>query len=175
MALCKLCHDILMKDSLAAVQAVEANAVTPALERVVEANTLLSGLGFVGGGIYIAHSVHNGLTSQPNHLLYTHGEKVSFGLLTQLVMEGRPTEEISDILNLCDSVGLPITLKEVGVDANDDSAIQEIATRSLAKGESSNKGFRKITVGMMADGIRAANNCGHHFKQMRCKKHLDNL
>ncbi len=51
-------------------------------------------------------------------------------------MEGRPTEEINAILSLCDSVGLPITLKGVGVGANDDSAIQGVAARSLTKGES---------------------------------------
>ena len=45
-ALAHLCHNILMQDGVAAVQAVDAHAVTPALERVVEANALLSGLGF---------------------------------------------------------------------------------------------------------------------------------
>ena len=76
--MCQLCRDILLKDGAIAVQAVEVNAVTPALEHVVGANILLSGLGFESGGLYIAHSVHNGLTSQPNHLSYTHGEKVAF-------------------------------------------------------------------------------------------------
>ncbi len=46
LALAKLCYDILIEDGAAAVQSVDANTVTPALERVVEANTLLSGLGF---------------------------------------------------------------------------------------------------------------------------------
>lgn len=45
-ALAKLCYEILIEDGAAGVQAVDANALTPALERVVEANTLLSGLGF---------------------------------------------------------------------------------------------------------------------------------
>lgn len=54
LALSKLCYDTLIEDGAAAVQAVEVNAVTPALERVVEANTLLSGLGFESGGLCIA-------------------------------------------------------------------------------------------------------------------------
>jgi hypothetical protein len=100
-AFANLCYNILIEDGAAAVQAVDAKAVTPALERVVEANTLLSGLGFESGGICVAHSVHNGLTSQPNHTQYTHGEKVSFGIFTQLVLEGRPQEEIKTILHFC--------------------------------------------------------------------------
>ena len=45
-ALSKLSYEILIEDGVAGVAAVDANAVTPALERVIEANTLLSGLGF---------------------------------------------------------------------------------------------------------------------------------
>lgn len=71
-ALAKLCYDILVEDGPTAVHSVDVNAVTPALERVVEANTLLSGLGFESGGLCVAHSVHNGLTSQPICANYTH-------------------------------------------------------------------------------------------------------
>jgi len=119
-ALCQLCRDILLNDTATALQAVEVNAVTPALERVVEANTLLSGLGFESGGLYITHSIHNGLTSQPNHLSYTHGEKVAFGLLTQLVLEGKPKAEIDEVVQFCVDVGLPVTLDDVGVNADNE-------------------------------------------------------
>jgi len=118
--LCQPCRDILLKDAATALQAVEVNAVTPALERVVEANTLLSGLGFESGGLYNAHSIHNGLTSQPNHLRYTHGEKVAFGLLTQLVLEGKPKAEIDEVVQFCVDVGLPVTLDDVGVNADNE-------------------------------------------------------
>eukprot|EP00521_Asterionellopsis_glacialis_P012780 CAMPEP_0195305112 /NCGR_PEP_ID=MMETSP0707-20130614/35696_1 /TAXON_ID=33640 /ORGANISM="Asterionellopsis glacialis, Strain CCMP134" /LENGTH=372 /DNA_ID=CAMNT_0040369137 /DNA_START=37 /DNA_END=1155 /DNA_ORIENTATION=+ len=164
-ALGKLCHEILIEDGAAAVQSVDAKAVTPALERVVEANTLLSGLGFESGGLCVAHSVHNGLTSQPICAQYTHGEKVAFGLLTQLVLEGRPKDEIETILKFCFSVGLPITLKGVGVDAADAKAINTIATRALAPGESSHKEPFEVTVPMMEDAIRAADHMGVLFEQ----------
>jgi glycerol dehydrogenase len=52
------------------------NVVTPALSHVVEANTLLSGLGFESGGLASAHSIHNGLTRLPGTHAYYHGEKV---------------------------------------------------------------------------------------------------
>lgn len=87
----RLCHETFMNDGVAALNSVRKKAVTPALEPLVEANTLLSGLGFESGGLAIAHSVHNGLTTLPETHHYLHGEKVPFGLLVQLVAEGKPS------------------------------------------------------------------------------------
>ena len=118
------------------------------------------------GGLCIAHAVHNGLTSQPQCAEYTHGEKVAFGLLTQLVCEGRPQEEIQAILKFCrSSVGLPITLAAVGVDAKDDKAVMEIAERATAPGETSHNGPVDVTAKVVAHAIRAADRCGSLFEQ----------
>ena len=62
MALAKLCLDTLLDEGLKAKLALEAGACTPAVEKVIEANTLLSGLGFESGGLAGAHAIHNGLT-----------------------------------------------------------------------------------------------------------------
>lgn len=48
--------------------AAEQHVVTPALERVIEANTYLSGVGFESGGLAAAHAVHNGLTAIPTRI-----------------------------------------------------------------------------------------------------------
>ncbi len=55
--------------------AAEQHVVTPALERVIEANTDSSGVGFESGGLAAAHAVHNGLTAIPDAHHYYHGEK----------------------------------------------------------------------------------------------------
>eukprot|EP01083_Nonionella_stella_P037785 102990_1 len=165
LALARLSYEILIEDGPAGVQAVDANAVTPALERVVEANTLLSGLGFESGGLCIAHAVHNGLTTQPMSINYTHGEKVAFGLLTQLICEGRPQKEIQIILKFCSDVGLPITLEAVGVDATDGKAVVEIAERATVPGETSHNGPMKVTAEIVAHAIRAADRCGSLYEQ----------
>ena len=55
--------------------AAEQHVVTPALERVVEANTYLSGVGFESGGLAAAHAIHNGMTAIPDAHHYYHGEK----------------------------------------------------------------------------------------------------
>ena len=90
-------------------------AVTPALERLVEANTLLSGLGFESSGLAAAHAVHNGLTAAAGTHPYLHGEKVAFGLLVQLVLEGSPRATVEQVLGFSTEVGLPITLAEIGL------------------------------------------------------------
>ena len=51
------CEEILFKYGKQAYEANKAHVVTPALEAVVEANTLLSGLGFESGGLAAAHAV----------------------------------------------------------------------------------------------------------------------
>ncbi|MFN8125505.1 MAG: glycerol dehydrogenase [Candidatus Nanopelagicales bacterium] len=155
-ALAELCCRTLFADGPAAVRSVDANAVTPALERVVEANTLLSGLGFESGGLALAHAVHNGLTALAGTHDRLHGEKVAFGLLVQLVVEGRPAEEIAQVRDFCREVGLPTTLAEVGLPDASDEDIAIIAERTVIPEESSHHEPFEVTAAMIADGIRAA-------------------
>lgn len=159
-ALARLCYETLLADGVAARSAVEAGAVTPALERVIEANTLLSGLGFESGGLAIAHSVHNGLTAVDGTHGYLHGEKVAFGLLVQLVVEGRPETEIDEVVAFSRSVGLPVTLAEVGLAEPGAAVIDAIATRSVAEGETAHHEPFPVTADLIADGIRAADARG---------------
>ena len=159
-ALAKLCCDILLADGPAACAAVEAGATTPALERVVEANNLLSGLGFESGGLALAHAVHNGITTIPASHAFIHGEKVAFGLLTQLVLEGRPQAEIAEIYRYQKAVGLPITLAEVGVDGASDEQLRTIAERTVVPGESSHNEPFPVTVEALISALRAADQLG---------------
>jgi glycerol dehydrogenase len=55
--------------------------VTPELENVIEANTLLSGIGFESGGLATAHSIHNGFTVLQKARASYHGEKLALGTL----------------------------------------------------------------------------------------------
>src|ERR1700722_13994782 len=109
LALAELCYRTLLADGAAALHAVSTQSVTPALERLVEANTLLSGLGFESSGLAAAHAVHNGLTAAPETHDYFHGEKVAFGLLVQLVLEGAPASILDQVLGFSSEVGVPIT------------------------------------------------------------------
>lgn len=81
----RLCYRTLLADGVDALRSVQTQVVTPALERLVEANTLLSGIGFESSDTAAAHAIHNGLTTAKETHDYLHGEKVAFGLLSQLV------------------------------------------------------------------------------------------
>src|SRR5882724_6170746 len=115
LALAELCYRTLLEDGVAALHALQTQIVTPALERLVEANTLLSGVGFESSGLAAAHAIHNGLTTAKATHAYLHGEKVAFGLLTQLVLEGQPRSVLHRVLTFATEVGLPITLADIGL------------------------------------------------------------
>ncbi|THJ66805.1 glycerol dehydrogenase [Arthrobacter echini] len=131
-ALAKLSWDVLWENALPALDAVRDNLVTPAVERVVEANTLLSGLGFESGGLAAAHAIHNGLTAAPQTHGLAHGEKVNIGSLTQLVLEGAPSDEIRDFVEFTTRVGLPNTLTEIGLTVDDDEDLRRVAETASA-------------------------------------------
>ncbi|MBC7372383.1 MAG: glycerol dehydrogenase [Frankiales bacterium] len=134
-ALAQLSWDVLWENALPAIDAVRDHEVTPAVEKVIEANTLLSGLGFESGGLAAAHAIHNGLTAVKNTHGLAHGQKVNIGSLTQLVLEGAPTSDIREFIEFTTRVGLPTTLTEVGLRADDVASLKTIADASTVETE----------------------------------------
>ena len=134
-ALAKLSWEVLWENALPAIDAVKDHQVTPAVEKVIEANTLLSGLGFESGGLAAAHAIHNGLTAVPQTHGLAHGQKVNIGSVTQLVLEGAPTSDIRDFIEFTTRVGLPNTLTEVGLRADDRESLKKVADAATVAGE----------------------------------------
>lgn len=159
-ALANLCYQTLLADGEAAIHAVRVGAVTPALERVVEANTLLSGIGFESGGLALAHAVHNGLTVAPETHAFLHGEKVAFGTLVQLVMEGRDQSIVDEVMGFCVRVGLPITLGQLGLDQLSETLLFRIAERVVADGETSHNMAFPVSQRSVAEALLATNAMG---------------
>jgi glycerol dehydrogenase len=164
-ALAELCYKTLLEDGVAALRAVETKVVTPALERLVEANTLLSGLGFESSGLAAAHALHNGLTMAPGTHHYLHGEKVAFGLIVQLVMEGSPHATVEQVLDFLMEVGLPITLAEIGLPELPGDLLGQITRRATAPGETIHNEPFEVTPDMVADAILAADALGRDWKK----------
>ena len=163
-ALAQLCYRTLINDGPDAMRAGATGSVTPAFERLVEAHTLLSGLGFESGGLAVAHSVHNGLTVAPQTHHYYHGEKVAFGLLAQLVLEGQPAAEIAEVVDFCLAVGLPVTLAELGLAQISTAQLARIAERTVAPGETAHNEPFVVSADMIADAILAADSIGRRAK-----------
>jgi glycerol dehydrogenase len=164
LALAELCYRTVLADGVAALRAVEAKVVTPALERVAEANTLLSGLGFESSGLAAAHAVHNGLTAASETHDFYHGEKVAFGTIVHLVLEGRPQSLIDEVIGFCKSVGLPTTLAEIGLAGVTPAMIAKIATRACAPGETIHNLPFVVTPAAVADAIVGADALGKAWK-----------
>jgi glycerol dehydrogenase len=163
MALAELCYKTLITDGLKAKMAVEHKSVTIAVENIIEANTLLSGIGFESGGLAAAHAIHNGFTVLPQcHHLY-HGEKVAFGTLTQMVLENLPNEEINEVLEFCSSIGLPISLSEMGIDEIKPEEIKAVAEAACAEGETIFNMPCPVTVEDLYGAILTADGLGRNF------------
>jgi glycerol dehydrogenase len=135
LALSRLCYETLLESGMQAKLAVERKSVTPALEAIVEANILLSGLSSENGGHAGAHSIHNGLTTLAATRRVLHGEKVAFGVLAQLVLEGRPARDIREVQGFCHRVGLPICLADLNLPDPSADDIRQVALAAVAEGE----------------------------------------
>jgi glycerol dehydrogenase len=154
-AIARTCHDVLMRDALAAKLAAEKGALTPAVENIIEANTLLSGLGFENCGVSAAHGIHDGLTVLDETHGFFHGEKVAFGVLCLLMLEGRPLEEIRDIALFCRSLGLPTRLADLNLAAVTRTDLERVAEAALAEGSATWKVAVPLSVPIVRDAIIA--------------------
>ncbi|MDD2981193.1 MAG: glycerol dehydrogenase [Hespellia sp.] len=163
MALAKLCFDTLMEEGLKAKLALEAGVCTPAVEKIIEANTLLSGMGFESGGLAGAHAIHNGFTVlEECHHMY-HGEKVAFGTITQLVLENVDADELEEIIEFCISLGLPVTLKELGIKEVTKEKILAVATAAAAENDTLHNMPFEVTPETVYGAIMAADAYGKYF------------
>lgn len=164
MALAELCYNTLLEDGLKAKISAEKGVTTKALENIVEANIYLSGIGFESGGLAAAHAVHNGLTllEELQHLL--HGEKVAFSTLVQLILENSSTEEIKKVIDFCISIGLPVTLEDMGIKTINEEAIMRAAVASCAESNTMRNMPFEVTPQDVCAAILAADAVGKQFK-----------
>jgi glycerol dehydrogenase len=170
LALATLCYKTLLQDGLKAKLACDLNMVTPALENIIEANILLSGLGFESGGLAAAHAIHDGLTILAGTHKYFHGEKVAFGTLAQLILENSPIEEIHEVLDFCLEVGLPVCLADIGVENISEDELRAVAEKSCIAEESIHSMPFPITVTNVSSTILVADRIGKEYKNRKgCK------
>ncbi len=155
-ALARLCYETVRDWGVAALTACEAGIVTPALERVVEANTLLSGLGFESGGLGAAHSIHNGLTALPQAHSLSHGEKVAFGVLASLFLTDKPLKLMDEVYALCAALGLPTTFADLGLAEASDAELLRVAEKACAPGESIHNEPVDISPELVLAALKAA-------------------
>ncbi len=167
--LSKLCYETLLESGCQAKIAVELNMVTPALEAIVEANTLISGLCSENAGHAAAHSIHNGLTTLPATKKKMHGEKVAFCLLAQLVLEGQASKDILKVQEFCFNVGLPICLADLNLPNASIEEIRQVAEAAIVEGETIHVSRGPVTASLVEAVIWTADALGVAYKKrQRC-------
>jgi glycerol dehydrogenase len=159
-SLARLCYDTLLEYGLTAKISCEAHAVTPALEHVVEANTLLSGLGFESGGLATAHAIHNGFTVLEKVHDQHHGEKVAFGTLASLFLTDKPSSLIDEVYSFCESVGLPTTFEGIGLGDVSDQELTKVAEAACAENETIHNEPIPVDANMVFSALKAADGEG---------------
>nr|WP_272213121.1 glycerol dehydrogenase [Marinicella sp. W31]MDC2879068.1 glycerol dehydrogenase [Marinicella sp. W31] len=165
--LARMCFDTLLADGTAAKAAAEQKIVTPEFERIVEANTLLSGLGFESGGLSGAHAIHNGLTALEGTHGYWHGEKVAIGTQSLLMLTKRPSEIVNVVFGFCEAIGLPITLEDIGIGDASDADLLAVAKLACDPADTMGNVPGAIKPDDVVAAIRAADAEGRHRKAKR--------
>lgn len=116
-AIAEKCYETLMRSGYKAYLACGQHVVTRAFEDVVEANILLSGIGFESGGTSGGHAINNGLSANPRTAGHMHGEFVAFSTIAHLILIDADEDLLRKTIAFLDSVGLPVTLAQLGYES----------------------------------------------------------
>lgn len=158
-AIGEICARTLFADGEAAIAAVVQHEVNDALERVVEANTLLSGLGFESGGLALAHALANSYTVLHHvHEQYLHGEMVAMGTLAQLALEDM--DEARRVAEFFARIGLPVHLAQLSISEEQTDDLCSVAETAAASPIAHNMPM-KIDVDVVHEAMMSADRLGH--------------
>jgi glycerol dehydrogenase len=160
LSIARLCYDTLMEFGVRAKSDIKNKKLTEAVEKVIEANILLSGIGFESCGLAAAHGINIGLSALEGAKGAMHGELVAFGTITQLVLEKYPKKEIKKIVKFCGEVALPVTLSLLGITDTSSDNIRKAAEIACEEGSTTHNSFFKVTVDMALDAILKADEFG---------------
>jgi glycerol dehydrogenase len=165
MAIARLGYDTLMEYGLEALRAVRQKVVTPAVEKVVETNVLHSGLGFESGGLATAHMIANPLSNYPECKGLMHGEKVGFGIITQLCLDpDTDVEEMYEIVDFEIAIGLPVTFEDLNMKNVTREHLQPIGDACGGEGSLCGNHCFPVTPDSAIDAMFAADALGRERK-----------
>lgn len=167
MTLAERCYELIRTYGLEAIEGIRNNTITSAVEKVIEANVLFSGLGFEGCGVAAAHALSQGYSQIAALHGNLHGEEVALGLLTQLVMEERSDEFILELMAFYYAVGLPISLQDLGLKKISDQDLLTISTFSCRKNSRIYNMHSVVTTEIVIEAIRRAESLAAGYKKSR--------
>ena len=163
-AIGEICAKTLYEFGEAAAVAVKEHRNDEAVEKIVEANTLLSGLGFENGGLALAHALGNSYPEIPIvHENFMHGEMVAMGLMTQLCLE--KSNDLEKVASFFAQVGLPIHLGQILLSTKEQNNLDLLIEATLNKPIAYN-----MQIPVTHESLRKAILEAHDFGLGICKK-----
>lgn len=160
-----LCYQTLIKYGPKAKRDCEKHQVSTALEQVIQSTTLFSGLSFESGGLAAAHSFEGGFTFLKETHGNLHGEIVGFGTLISLFLTNKDKDIIDEVYTFCEEVGLPTTLDDIGLHNVSDVSLKKVSTRVCEKKSIIHNESVPISVRVVMDAIKAADEEGRRRKK----------
>lgn len=165
LALAHQCAQILWNYSYEALQASQKNTVTKPLEKVTEANILLSGLGSEDAGLAAAHSIYDGFSIlKGDPAKFRHGEEVALGVLIQLMLDGTPIKKLNHFINFLLTCGFPLTKADFHLDKINPKDLQAFAKKSTDPGETIENMPFKVTPEMILEALNGVDSAVDDFK-----------
>ena len=168
MTMARLCFETLLEHGLEAKRDVEQRVVTPSVEKIVEANVLLSGIGFESGGLATAHMIGNLLSNVPEckQKGLMHGEKVAFGIVAQLCLDDEvDVDERCEIVDFEIRIGLPVTLAQLNLEGVSRARLQDLAAQCVAEGSLCHNHPFPVTRDDIVDAMIAADALGRQRRE----------
>ena len=80
------------------------------------------------------------------------------------MLENAPMEEIMEVLDFCESLGLPICLADIGVESISDEELIQVAEKACIPEESVYAMPFPVSVESVAAAIKAADELGRQYK-----------
>ena len=165
MAMARLCRDVILEDGLRAIADVQAKAVTPAVDRVVEATTLLSGIGWESGGLATAHQLANAFPALEETHGFFHGEKVAFGLVCQFCVDDAIDPDlVEDTVAFLVEAGLPVCFADLNLQGVSEARLREFAEAACGEGSFVGNHPNTITGADLYDAMVSADKLGQQIK-----------
>ena len=85
---------------------------------------------------------------------------MAFSTIVQMVLENRPTEEILEVIDFCQAVGLPTTLQELGIESAAPDRLRLVAQGATAADETIHNMPFPVTEEAVLNAIIAADALG---------------
>jgi glycerol dehydrogenase len=163
LAMARLTCDRLFQLGAEAVAAVRERRNISAVDEVIDAIIMYAGMvSNIGGDACraaAAHSIYSAFTILPPVHHVRHGAVVSFGILCQMMMDGKRDDEVERFLQFSRRIGLPVTLQELKLEDISPQDLMRVAAEALHVPEMVNMPYR-VTAEMVADSITAADARG---------------